>query len=178
MNLTLIAVLILAVLAVIGSHVIAKAKANQAPWLQPNLLSAANSADGPLGVHDKSIRRTVDSALTVRHLLVKQGASANSADICGAADIPLGAVDNILAVGEPATVLLLGKEETKLLIASGPINAGVEVFTDAGGKVQARPTGAGTYYYIGISLTAATADGDVIEVSDNNPVKLVIAGGA
>jgi hypothetical protein len=32
----------------------------------------------------------------------------------------------------------------------------------------------GTYWQVGVALTAATADGDVIEVADCVPVRIVI----
>ena len=62
------------------------------------------------------------------------------------------------------------------MVASEIIAAGEEVFAAANGKVQNRPSGAGTYYFIGIALSTSVGDGDVMEVNDGVPQKLVIAG--
>jgi hypothetical protein len=166
-------IILCAVLAVV-SMVIHRGFATAKPWRAGGLISAANAYDGATGTHPGNIRRTVDVAFTDRHLLAKQGAGAGTVALCGVADIPLGPIDNILAINEPGEVQLLGRQDTKLFIASEPIAAGDEIFAAASGKVQNRPVAAGTYYYIGVALTSAVADGDVIEVNDGHPLKVVI----
>lgn len=136
---------------------------------------AANTYDAAIETHDATVRRTNDAAVSARHLLWKKGSADTGVDVCGAGDCPLGTVDNEeTGTGEGQTVLLLGKGPTKKMVASEAITAGEQVFTAASGKVQDTPTGA-TVYLVGTALTAAGADGDIIEVQDCTPVKLTFA---
>ena len=136
---------------------------------------AANVYDAAVETHETTIRRTNDAAIATRHLLYQQGSTdggiaANIATTC-----PLGTVDNIeTGTGVGQTVYLLGKGGTKKMVANEAITAGEQVFTAAAGKVQDTPTGA-TVYLVGTALTAAAADGDVIEVQDCVPVKMTFA---
>ncbi len=117
-----------------------------------------------------------DAAIATRYLLVKAGTDAQHVALCGAADLPLGnATDEPGAAEEGVSVNLFGiQEEGTKLIASGAIAANVHIYTDANGKVQASPTVAGTYYRVGLSLSAAAADGDAIEVVPFPPQKVVV----
>jgi hypothetical protein len=81
-------------------------------------------------------------------------------DVCTAADIPLGTIDNTETdTGINHTVLLLGHGSTRKMVASGIIAYGAQVYTAAGGKVASTGT-----YPVGQALTAAGADNDIIEV--------------
>jgi len=111
-----------------------------------------------------SVRRLADGAIGTRGLLVKKGTNNIDVATCGAADLPLGSVDNTVADDEEVDLLLLGSECTQKLVASAAISVGAAVYTTASGKVQPAPTIAGVYYRVGIALTAAGADGDYIEV--------------
>lgn len=134
---------------------------------------AANIAEG---IHADALTRLTDAAITTRHLLYKAGSDANHIAVAGAADLPIGAIaDEATAAEENLTLLLLGKGPTKRMVASEAITAGEEVYAAASGKVQDLPTAAGTYWRVGTALTAAAADGDVIEVADCVAQKLVIA---
>lgn len=138
-------------------------------------IAAANTYDAAVETHEFSVTRTNDAAITARHLLWKQGATDAGVALCGASDCPLGPIDNVEAsTGLRQSVLLLGKGPTKKMVASEAITAGEQVFTAANGKVQDTPTGA-TVYLMGTALTAAGADGDIIEVQDCAPVKMVFA---
>ena len=132
------------------------------------------------GVHDSIKTLIAASNITTRYLLAKAGADDNHADICGAADVPIGFFQDEGSAEDPLglAVGLLGHGATKRAVSSEIIAFGEEVFTAANGKVQNRPTGAGTYWFIGIALSTSTGDGDVIELNDCVPVKLVISGGA
>mgnify|MGYP001167310944 FL=1 len=130
-------------------------------------LYACNIAEG---VHDCAVSRVADAAITSRHLLYKKGAADNSITVAGASDWPLGTVDDEITAeeisgGVQVAVQLLGKGPTKRMVASGVIGAGVTVYAAASGKVAATGT-----VVVGTSLTAASADGDVIEVADCIPV--------
>jgi hypothetical protein len=135
---------------------------------------AANTYDAAVETHESSVTRTNDAAIATRHLLWKKGAADGTVALNGAADIPLGTIDNIESgTGERQSVLLLGKGATKKMIASEAITAGEQVFAAASGKVQDLPASAGTYYCVGTALTAGSTD-EVIEVSDCVPFAVVV----
>jgi hypothetical protein len=114
------------------------------------------------GVHKDSITKLSAAAITARHLLYKQGADVNHVAVSGASDQPLGVVaDEATAAEENIAVLLLGKGPTKRMVASEAITAGVAVYAAASGKIATTGT-----ILVGVSLTAADADDDVIEVLD------------
>ena len=128
------------------------------------------------GVHDTSKTYALDADVTTRFLLAKIGSDDGHVAVAGAADIPIGVINDEGSAGDFIAVGLLGKSPTKRVVASEIIAAGEEVFAAANGKVQNRPSGAGTYYFIGIALSTSVGDGDVMEVNDGVPQKLVIAG--
>jgi hypothetical protein len=131
---------------------------------------AANTYDAAIETHDSTIRRTNDAAVTARHLLWQQGSTDGGVAVAVAASIPLGTIDNIeTGTGVGQTVLLLGKGPTKKMVANGAISAGARVFTAAAGKVS--PTHGATFCQVGVALTAAVNDGDIIEVADCPPMK-------
>jgi len=129
------------------------------------------------GVHDNSKTYIADADVTTRYLLAKPGSDDNHADICGVDTVPIGVWNDEGLAADPLglAVGLLGHGPTKRVISSEVISFGQEVFTDASGKVQNRPTDAGTYYYIGVALSTSIGYGDVMELNDCVPVKLVIA---
>ena len=128
---------------------------------RPQTLRAANTYDAAIETHEKSIRRSAQAAMTARHLLVTQGTAAEQINICGATDIPLGTVDNIVAIDENVTVLLIGRGSTKKMVASGVIPIGTNVYAAASGKVAA--TGS---VWVGVAMTPAATDNDILEVCD------------
>ena len=136
---------------------------------------AANTYDAAIETHDATVRRTNDAAVTARHLLWQQGSTDNGVAVNIATTCPLGTIDNEeTGTGKGQTINLLGKGPTKKMVANEAITAGEQVFTAAAGKVQDTPTGA-TVYLVGTALTAAAADGDIIEVQDCTPVKMTFA---
>jgi len=116
------------------------------------------------GTHeDGLITRTLDSAITTKHLLGKRGDSAGDIDICGASEMPIGIITDEGDAGDNTAVQLLGcAGGTVKMVASGTIVAGEVVYTAAAGKVQDLPTDAGTYYHVGVAVTAAS-DGEEFE---------------
>lgn len=140
-----------------------------------DLVATANTYDAAVETHESAIRRTNDAAVTARHLLWKKGAADGTVALNGAADIPLGTIDNIESgTGVGQSVLLLGKGSTKKMVASEAITAGEQVFGAANGKVQDLPAAAGTYYCVGTALTAAGNDNEILEVADCVPFAVVV----
>jgi len=130
-------------------------------WLKREVM-AANVYDAAVETHDTTVRRTNDVAVTARHLLWKKGAADGTVDLCGATDAPLGTIDNVeSSTGTGQTVMVLGKGPTKKMVASGAIGAGVLVYAAASGKVAATGT-----VIVGVSLTAAGNDNEILEVAD------------
>ncbi len=68
--------------------------------------------------------------------------------------------DATFTSGDIATVRLRSSQGTTKMIASAAIAAGVAVYGAASGKIATTASGTA----IGVSMEAATADGDVIEV--------------
>lgn len=65
------------------------------------------------------------------------------------------------ASGEAATISLVVGGGTSYAIADGAVAIGEVIYSAAGGKVSAAGVGA---QRVGLAVSAATADGDVIEV--------------
>lgn len=128
------------------------------------------------GTHEGSLTKKADAAITTRYLLVKFGTDVNHVAINTDGDKPLGvctdeaaAAEDLVAV-EPMELAL----RSQLMVASEIIALDADVFTADDGKVQNEPAVAGTYYKVGRAITAAGADGDVIEVLPCAPVALVV----
>jgi hypothetical protein len=128
----------------------------------PTRLIASNIAEG---VHDATVTRLTDAAITTRHLLYKQGSDAmHVAVITGASDLALGTIaDEAAAAEEVVTLKLLGKGETTRMVSDGTVVAGAAVYQTAAGKVANTGT-----IIVGIALTDGGTDGDVVEVADVN----------
>lgn len=142
---------------------------------------AANTYDAAVDIHCHSLNRTNDAAVATRHLLWKEGTTpGTTVAVCGAANAPLGTIDNIeSSTGITQKVIMLGKEHTVKMVASAAIAIGANVYTAANGKIQDASTlVAGSYYHVGRLLTAAGADGDVVEVESIVPRKVTVIANA
>lgn len=149
-----------------ASRFVGHLRADFAPvWLMfgPRLVSAANDTyDAAVEVHESSVTRTNDVAVTARHLLWTQGASAGTVKLATAALPALGTIDNTEAsTAVRQSILLLGKGDTKKMVASEAIAAGAYVYQAAAGKVATSGT-----ILVGTALTASAADDDLLEVQD------------
>jgi hypothetical protein len=117
----------------------------------------------------------VDAAYP-RGTRVKLSATANTVTIAGPADAHIGTlVQATFAAGAVVTVMLVGYG-TRQVIASGAIAVNSKVYGDANGYV----TGSANGNLLGYSLTAATANGDFIEIlylSPSAQSKLFVATG-
>lgn len=146
------------------------------PFSNRKRASFANIAEG---VHlTGNVSKLSDAAIATRYLLGKPGDDANSIAACGASEIPLGVItDEATAADETVNVAILGNAQGTLrVVASEAITQGEHVYTAASGKVQDLPAGAGTYYEVGLALTAASTDGDEIEIAHCVPRKTVVSG--
>lgn len=134
-------------------------------WLMKMVggISAANHASG---VYEgtKTLRSSAQS--TQEYLLVKIGADADHYAIAGSGSIPIGTqLGAPSAAEEFVAIALLGSaSSTRLMVASGQIAAGAQVVLDDAGKVKANPGTTGAYTLVGVALSTASADGDLIEV--------------
>ena len=134
----------------------------------------ANVAEG---IHSGGITRQLENAVTARYLLAKDGTAEGEVDVCGASDAPAGVMTDTGSAGDLINLSLIGNTATTvLMVASAPITAGADVYTAAGGKVQTQPASVGTYYCVGRALTAAAADGNLLEVEPVTPRKTVLIG--
>lgn len=107
------------------------------------------------------IRTFTAGAAIAEHTRVKLSSGVLAA--AGLADKELGVMAQAsLASGQEVGVRLRTAEGTFKAIAAEAIAAGSEVYTAASGKVA--DTATATSFLIGTALTAATADGDIIEV--------------
>ncbi len=143
-------------------------------------VAAANTYDAALEVSENSVVRTNDAALTQRWLLVKEGATpGTTCAINTDGDKPLGVVDNTEAsTGVRQTVLRLGVNMTRKMVAAGEITVGADVYTADDGEVQALPAVAGRYYRVGRALTASGVDQNLIEVETCYPVPVQVVAAA
>lgn len=144
--------------------------------LWPHIRGTIQAANIAEGTHHGNLTKLTDVVISTRYLLLKFGSDADHVAINTASDRPLGVCDDEAgAAEENVNVNLLGRNtQTDLMVASEALAANVDVFTAAGGKIQNEPAVAGTYYWVGRTLEAADADGDVIEIDSRAPTAFVV----
>lgn len=126
----------------------------------PDMCAANSYATALPKTHDGRCTKLADAAISTRYLLYKIGSDANHIAVTAATDTPIGTVDDEAAAAEDeVNVNLLNSDRTHKMVANAAITAGVPVFAAASGKIA--PTGT---VRVGIALSAASTDGDVIEV--------------
>ena len=87
--------------------------------------------------------------------------------VAGLTDKELGVAEyGVLSGDETGCVRLRTAPGTVPMVAAEALSAGAAVYTAASGKVGDTATATG--FLIGTALTAATADGDIIEVLRNS----------
>lgn len=130
-----------------------------------------------VGVHnDGQIQRNAEEAISTRHLLVKTGSDADGCLIATAGAVPIGTIadeadSTDVSDGMPKNIRLLGAATgTHLMVAAGAVAAGALVYSVGGGKVEDASAAASGDYIVGRAVTAAAADGDLIEVVSVVPV--------
>ncbi|MBI5770827.1 MAG: DUF2190 family protein [Verrucomicrobia bacterium] len=142
------------------------------------LIAGTNTLPDSQGTHQGGrVTRLADAAITTRNAVVKIGSDAAHIAVAGTGDIAIGVCqDEPSAAEDPVSVVHFGSaDRTLLVVASAAISAGDMIVTAASGKVRALPGTTGTYYIIGRALTAATADGDTIELDPCFPVQRAVA---
>lgn len=142
-----------------------------------DLTPAINTLPDNVGTSKNVRRYLATAAITTRNLLGKIGADEDHiAALSAASDEPIGVItDEPAAAEDPTSVELLGVTNRTLpMVASEAIDEGENVYAAAGGKVQDKPTSAGTYWKVGKAATPAGADGDPIEVIPCTPRKLIV----
>jgi len=129
-----------------------------------------------VGTHpDGKIQRRAEAVISTRHLLVRQGTAADQVLVATAGAVPLGVMADEadatdVADGMPKNILLLGAVHgTVRMVAAGAITANSLVYSIGGGKVEDLAGAASNDYRVGRAITAAAADGDIIEVVPELP---------
>ncbi len=134
--------------------------------------SVANSAEG---THAGRITRILASKVEKRNLLVSVKKDSSFIEACGASCLPQGLALSAGEAGDAIAVALLGSaESTLLMLSSGPIKVGEEVFTATGGRVQGYPKEKGSYYRIGQALNSVQSRGMLVEVDPYSPQSIQI----
>ena len=106
-----------------------------------------------------TLSRKAEAAITAANLLCKAGVAANSCDVCGADDTPIGVSARVCRSGELATLLAL-EDGVFQLVAAGSVTFGDIVEIASGGKVKTLSSGTA----IGKALESAV-DGQSFSVS-------------
>lgn len=126
--------------------------------------------------------KQLDAAIATRHLLVKAGSDRFHVAVTSAAsDMPLGTAPYTGGENDLRGLNVLGQAGIMPMIAAEAVAVGEEVFTAGSGKVQNRPTAAGTYWHIGFCIDlqfqseGAGIEADQILVAACVPSKVTIA---
>jgi hypothetical protein len=114
---------------------------------------------------DVGTKTFIANGAITQHQRVKIEAAGTVA-VAGLAEKEIGTARDTVATGKPCTVILTSKEGTCKMIASEAIAVAAPVYTESDGEVQ--DTAQATSYLVGIALSAAAADQDVIEVLRNS----------
>lgn len=122
------------------------------------------------GTHANGVIPLVaEVTMTTRYLLVQKGTAADGIIVNVATTRPWGVCLDEPTSGNKAAVALLGCAEGTLKVrANAAITVGQMVYTAAGGKVS--PTYGATLFLVGRAVTAAAADGDLIEIAHCFPM--------
>ena len=154
-----------------------------------NGYTSSPSAD--IGTHNGQMPCWVQTAVSQRYLLYSLGASNVATVLATGATMPHGTIaDETMATEVDATngyyqgagvsgaekaLQILGNGPTKIMVAGAGYTPAIgdEAFASAGGYIQKRPTGSGTYWKVGVILDISM-DGGLCEVADCPAAKLVV----
>ena len=122
------------------------------------------------------ITRKCDAALADA-VFVKAGTDgAHVAVTTAPTECPIGLTEHATDAAEDEVAIELpgASKGTKTATASAAIAVNDRLCATAAGKVVALPVAGGTYYVIGRALTAAGADGVLVEFEGCTPVPVVV----
>lgn len=130
--------------------------------------------------YNKNNITKIASSDMLRGTVVKLDSDANKVVAAGATDAnAIGVLLDDVTSGDNVAVSLLGVDNhTVEVVASGAISVGEKVVLAASGKVSAVPaatSSAQTVYFVGIALTPAYADGNLIEILHRGAQTMTIA---
>lgn len=119
--------------------------------------------------HKNNITKTASAAIA-KGALVKLGSDSSFVAPCSATDAnAIGVALDSAAQNDNVAVALLGiANHTVQALASGAIGAGAKAYLAANGEISASGT-----IYVGIALTAASADGELVELAHCAPINEV-----
>lgn len=124
----------------------------------------------PVGTHTNGVLPfAAEVTMATRYLLVQKGTADNGIIVNIATTRPWGVCLDEPTSGNKAAVAMLGcAEGTVKMVANAAITVGQMVYTAAAGKVS--PTYGATLFLCGRAVSAAAADGDIIEVAHCFPM--------
>ena len=130
--------------------------------------------------HINNITKTASADMPKGTVVKLDASDASKTVACAATDSDaIGVVLDDVKSGESVAVALLGvANHTVEVVASGAITAGAKVYLDASGKVRAAPAAGSSdqsVVCVGIALTPAYADGNIVELAHRAPVGETIA---
>lgn len=130
--------------------------------------------------HINNITKTASADMPKGTVVKLDASDASKTVACAATDSDaIGVVLDDVKSGESVAVALLGvANHTVEAVASGAITAGAKVYLDASGKVRAAPAAGSSdqsVVCVGIALTPAYADGNIVELAHRAPVGETIA---
>lgn len=129
---------------------------------------------------DKVFTRRADAAHSDTHLLVKTGSDAFHIAVAGAADRPFGSTSDSPDNAEDITHVdpLERTDSSRRLRCATALAADIDVYSAANGFVQAEPTTAGVFWWVGRTAALAVQEGSgnyVVQVVTHTPIKLTVA---
>ncbi|MDR2776494.1 MAG: hypothetical protein LBB17_00390 [Puniceicoccales bacterium] len=142
-------------------------------------------SNSDIGTHACNVTKQAEEAIPTKYLLGKFGTQKTDIALCGVSDLPIGIITDEATAPtsegskEIVNVALLGSPNTLQAVASTAVMAGAIVVPAGNGKVKPLPTPTAndqTYTMMGIALTSATVDGQLIEFMSCVPQQHVVKG--
>lgn len=130
--------------------------------------------------HKNNITKTASADMSKGTVVKLDSSDSSKISACAATDAnAIGVVLDSVKGGDNVAVALLGvANHTVEVLAGGAISAGEKVCLAANGKVSAFPAKSGSVQNVlcvGVALTAAYADGNIVELAHRAPAAETIA---
>jgi hypothetical protein len=142
-------------------------------------------SNSEIGTHACNITKQAEEAITTKYLLGKFGTLQSDIAISGESDLPIGIITDEAAAPtasgekEIVNVALLGSPDSLKAVASEAITAGSILIPAENGKVKSLPASSSadqTYTMIGIALTSAATNGQIVEFMSCVPQQHIVKG--